>query len=230
MARSSAARCSLISSQSLISCPLPARAPPRAAAAQSACQPHSRPIPPSSLSSKFLLVIALPGAQPLAPYLNTSRFISPAPSRRLTSPAWRAEKMYIFSALHAGDVRRREGAGEMKRLVFMQGARGCAPGNAITRRNLDESDEGGIGLLCGWHADWAAAARGGARAGRGHEMSDGEEISDQRAAELRAISRHCQRSPQMHPYARDGDTDGDAQMAQDPLSISSRSAFTSRTD
>src|SRR5260363_285633 len=81
MARSSAARCSLISSQSLISCPLPARAPPRAAAAQSACQPHSRPIPPSSLSSKFLLVIALPGAQPLAPYINTSRFISPAPSR-----------------------------------------------------------------------------------------------------------------------------------------------------
>src|SRR5260364_371850 len=95
----------------------------------------------------------------------------------------------------------------MKRLVFMYGARGCAPGNAITRRNLDESDEGGIGLLCGWHADWAAAARGGARAGRGHEMSDWEEISDQRAAELRAISRHCQRSPQMHPYARDGDTD-----------------------
>src|SRR5260363_277311 len=92
MARSSAARRSLISSQSLISCPLPARAPPRAAAAQSACQPHSRPIPPSSLSSKFLLVIALPGAQPLAPYINTSRFISPAPSRRLTSPAWRRRR------------------------------------------------------------------------------------------------------------------------------------------
>src|SRR5260364_262546 len=77
----------------------------------------------------------------------------------------------------------------MKRLVFIYGARGCAPGNAITRRNLDESDEGGIGLLCGWHADWAAAARGGARAGRGHEMSDWEEISDQRAAELRDIAR-----------------------------------------
>src|SRR5260364_245605 len=33
-------------------------------------------------------------------------------------------------------------------------------------------------------------------------MSDWEEISDQRVAELRAISRHCQRPPQMHPYRR----------------------------
>src|SRR5260363_28912 len=90
----------------------------------------------------------------------------------------------------------------MKRLYSRQGQEAVRLATHYPRRNLDESDEGGMGLLCGWHADWRCC--GALRRARrwGHEMSDWEEISDQRVAELRAISRHCQRPPQMHPYRR----------------------------
>src|SRR5260363_99663 len=42
----------------------------------------------------------------------------------------------------------------MKRLYSRQGQEAVRLATHYPRRNLDESDEGGMGLLCGWHADW----------------------------------------------------------------------------
>src|SRR5260364_19168 len=108
----------------------------------------------------------------------------------------------LLAPRHRGAVRRRKERVKRSGCIHVRGKRLCAwqrnnPGGIWMKVMRVGWVCCAVGMLIG-----AAAARCGERAGMGHEMSDWEEISDQRVAELRAISRHCQRPPQMHPYRR----------------------------